>query len=218
MREIEKERARIWKRGAAVFDCRLLSWRGLLLSTAPVLQQDPLIKPYTQALLLPGVFELHIQDSSASVEKRREVVLRCLIEYMGKRQEDLISGTTVVTQLCSETLKLRLSEKEASQPRNLKKSLEGGPSALGQCFASEFQSFRAELRDNPATNHVSRKLATVWAYLRKVVHTDIVFRAVCVCEGEFVCPAVHVFRRLLYHGRRIKALYQSRVTEAGKLS
>ena len=33
---------------------------------------------------------------------------------------------------------------------------------------SEFQSFRAELRDNAATNHVSRKLATVWAYLRKV--------------------------------------------------
>ena len=33
---------------------------------------------------------------------------------------------------------------------------------------SEFQSFRTELRDNAATNHVSRKLATVWAYLRKV--------------------------------------------------
>ncbi|ROL41595.1 hypothetical protein DPX16_22640 [Anabarilius grahami] len=33
---------------------------------------------------------------------------------------------------------------------------------------SELQSFRAELRDNAATNHVSRKLATVWAYLRKV--------------------------------------------------
>ncbi|XP_039509454.1 uncharacterized protein LOC120464175 [Pimephales promelas] len=32
-----------------------------------------------------------IQDPSASVEKRREVVLRCLIEYMGERQEDLIS-------------------------------------------------------------------------------------------------------------------------------
>lgn len=31
------------------------------------------------------------QDPSASVEKRREVVLRCLIEYMGERQEDLIS-------------------------------------------------------------------------------------------------------------------------------
>lgn len=28
---------------------------------------------------------------------------------------------SVVTQLCSETLKLRLSENEASQPRNLKK-------------------------------------------------------------------------------------------------
>ncbi|CAM4480223.1 unnamed protein product [Leuciscus chuanchicus] len=55
---------------------------------------DPQILHDTQALLLPGVFELHIQDSSASVEKRREVVLRCLIEYMGKRQEDLISGTT----------------------------------------------------------------------------------------------------------------------------
>ncbi|CAM4697881.1 unnamed protein product [Leuciscus chuanchicus] len=51
----------------------------------------------TQALLLPGVFELHIQDSSASVEKRREVVLRCLIEYMGKRQEDLISVHHLLT-------------------------------------------------------------------------------------------------------------------------
>lgn len=31
------------------------------------------------------------QDPSASVDKRREVVLRCLVEYMGERQEDLIS-------------------------------------------------------------------------------------------------------------------------------
>jgi hypothetical protein len=50
-----------------------------------------------------------------------------------------------VTQFCSETLKLRLSENEASQPRNLKKSLEGGPSALGQCFAVCWRTVQSQV-------------------------------------------------------------------------
>ncbi|KTG31534.1 hypothetical protein cypCar_00044298 [Cyprinus carpio] len=74
-----------------------------------------------------------IQDPSASVEKRREVVLRCLIEYMGERQEDLISvhhshdETEVQAELGSCPLKIYMCH----QPDTIGIIIEGQPVVRG---------------------------------------------------------------------------------------
>ncbi|XP_009295485.2 uncharacterized protein [Danio rerio] len=74
-----------------------------------------------------------IQDPSASVDKRREVVLRCLVEYMGERQEDLISvyhsceETEVHAELGSCPLKIYMCH----QPDTIGIIIEGQPVVRG---------------------------------------------------------------------------------------
>ncbi|KAI2642437.1 hypothetical protein H4Q32_027516 [Labeo rohita] len=108
-----------------------------------------------------------IQDPSASVEKRREVVLRCLIEYMGERQEDLISvhhshdETVVHVELGSCPLKIYMCH----QPDTIGIIIEGQPVVGGVPNLSKHAASCLDL-PMPSTSSIPQNWCILLRYIR----------------------------------------------------
>ena len=108
----------------------------------------------------------------------------------------------------SSALKLILSENEALQPCNLKKSLEGGPSALGQCFAVCWRTVQSQvvftgkvgLTDCSANDESQsiHKLIAHW-HVKSVRFSQ---RAICQKRAFLMCVATEtcdlLFKTICY--------------------